>query len=161
MGTACGPCGRGRMLHSQGMEHDKTRQNSEDTQVVHEDAVACIREERRMAGINCLIKIFVEVSRSKPGEVHQRDRQTSLWQGTKRTEVWGGKQDYTQRQWSEPKYLTRWERGTRRTQCGKSNKIWDGAEDNVSEVNVMIGLYDKNSDKLYAAIHAQLLTESM
>ena len=50
--------------------------------------------------------------------------------------------------------------GTRRTQCGKSIMMRDGAEGNISEAIVMIGLYDKNSDKLHAAIHAQLVLES-
>ena len=42
----------------------------------------------------------------------------------------------------------------------KSNKIWDGAEDNVSETNVMVRLYNKNSGKMYAVTCAQLLPES-
>ena len=40
--------------------------------------------------------------------------------------------------------------------CGVNNKT----NHDISEANVMIGLYDKNSDKMYATIHAQLLSES-
>ena len=78
-------------------------------------------------------KCFVEVNRNSPQE---RDRYERFIKGanrhlihyTNRTEMYCVKQVHTQRQWSEPKYLTRLEGEIRRMQCNKSNETWDGAE---------------------------------
>ena len=40
--------------------------------------------------------------------------------------------------------------------CGVNNKT----NHDISEDNFLIGLYDKNSDKMFVPIHAQLLSES-